>query len=68
MARGRITKVTPTTKTCASNSETRSAAAMFPRNLDRGVGADQALVRVDARAAQGQKKTPIGAGKLTRGR
>lgn len=68
MARRRITQVTPMTQTCRVNQQTSTAAGMFHKNWDREAGAGQALVRLDRRVSEGQKKTPLGAGKLTKGR
>lgn len=64
----RITRVTPFTQTCKGNQQVSSAAGMFHKNWDAKAGAEQGMVRVDARLAQGQKKTPLGAGKLMKGR
>lgn len=59
-------KLTPTTKTTRGNQDGKSLADAFHRDWDKPAGAQQAMERSAKRIAEGQKKTPIGAGKLKR--
>lgn len=64
MARAR--KLTPFTQTTRGNDNARSAGGYFVRNWDAAVGPAQGVQRSAERYAQGQKKTPIGAGTMKR--
>lgn len=61
---GRINKLTPFTQTVAANQGNKTVRESMVRDWDARAGIEQAMVRVDKRTAQGQKKTPIGAGTL----
>ena len=56
------------TQTVASNDSARHPTDAIHRDWDRHAGMEQTMDRTDRRLAQGQKMTPIGAGKLKRTR
>lgn len=60
----RIKKVTPFTQTVRGNQQGTNLGGMFHKDWDKAAGAEQAMVRTAERKAQGQKMTPLGAGKL----
>jgi hypothetical protein len=67
MAGRRITQITQQTDTVDGNQR-HGLRDSFVRDWDAKAGIEQALQRVDHRKMQGQKMTPIGAGKTTKGR
>ena len=63
-----IKKLTSFTQTTAANFGSQRISDAIPRDWDKRAGDGQPQCRVDLRHAQGQKKTPIGAGTLKKGR
>lgn len=62
----RVRKLTPFTQTRRGNDDGRSVASLYVKNWDARIGPAQAMARSAVRYAQGQKRTPIGAGTLRR--